>query len=44
MEEKIVEGNENMEKAMRQEQKLLKATSELEQRRREQANLQQELA
>jgi len=36
MEEKILEGDKNMEKALRQEQKLIKATSELEQRRRDQ--------
>jgi hypothetical protein len=34
MEEKIVQGNEHLEKAMRQEQKLMKATAELEERRR----------
>lgn len=43
MEEKILEGDKNMDKALRQEQKLIKATSELEQRRRDQAQLQQEL-
>lgn len=37
MEEKIVQGNEVLEKAMRQEQKLLKAAAELEERRRAQA-------
>ena len=39
MEEKIVQGNEVLEKAMRQEKKLLKAAAELEERRRNQAAL-----
>ena len=38
-----MQGNEHLEKAMRQEKKLLKAAAELEQRRRDQAQLEMEL-
>ena len=36
MEEKLLQGNEAMQKVMKQEQKLLKTTAEIEERRRNQ--------
>ena len=44
MEEKLLRGNEEMEKAMKQEQKLLKSKAELEERRRQQLAMEQDLA
>ena len=44
MEEKLLRGNEEMEKAMKQEQKLLKSKAELEERRRAQLAMEQDLA
>lgn len=43
MEEKLLRGNEEMEKAMKQEQKLLKSKAELEERRRQQLAMEQDL-
>jgi hypothetical protein len=43
MEDKLLQGTEDMQKAMKQEQKLLKSRAELEKRRREQLQLEQEL-
>lgn len=43
MEGKLLQGTEVMKKAMKQEQKLLKSKAELEERRRQQLLLQQEL-
>ena len=43
MEEKLLRGNEEMEKAMKQEQKLLKTKAELEERRRQQLAMEQDL-
>lgn len=43
MEEKLLRGNEAMEKAMKQEQDLLKTKAELEDKRRNQLRLEQEL-
>jgi kinesin family protein 3/17 len=43
MEEKLLHGSEAMEKALKQEQDLLKTRSELEQRRIQQMKLEQEL-
>lgn len=44
MEEKLLVGNEEMERAMKQEQKLLKSKAELEERRRAQLQMEQEIA
>jgi len=44
MEEKLLRGNEEMEKAMKQEQKLLKSKAELEERRRQQLAMEQDLS
>lgn len=44
MEEKLLRGNEDMEKAMKQEQKLMKSKAELEERRRAQLAMEQDLA
>lgn len=43
MEEKLLQGNEAMQKVMKQEQKLLKTTAEIEERRRNQLIMEQEL-
>lgn len=43
MEEKLLRGNEEMELAMKQEQKLLKSKAELEERRRAQLAMEQDL-
>ena len=43
MEEKLLRGNEEMERAMKQEQKLLKSKAELEERRRAQLAMEQDL-
>jgi len=43
MEEKLVHGSEAMEKAMKQEQEIIKTKSQLEEKRREQLRIQQEL-
>lgn len=43
MEEKLLHGNEAMEKAMKQEQDLLKSKAELEEKRILQVRLEQEL-
>ena len=43
MEEKLLHGTEAMEKAMKQEQDLMKTRSELEEKRRNQLRLEQEL-
>ena len=43
MEEKLLRGNEAMEKAMKQEQDLLKTKSELEEKRRNQLRIEQEI-
>ena len=43
MEEKLLHGSEAMEKALKQEQDLLKTKSELEERRIQQMRLEQEL-
>ena len=44
MEGKLLQGTEVMKKAMKQEQKLLQSKAELEERRRQQLQLEQELA
>lgn len=43
MQEKLLRGDEAMEAAMKQEQKLLKSQADLEERRREQVRLDQEI-
>lgn len=43
MEEKLLHGSEAMDKAMRQEQELLKHKAELEDQRREQLKLEQDI-
>ena len=43
MEDKLLQGNEDMERAMKQEQKLLKSKAELEERRRMQLAMEQDL-
>ena len=43
MEEKLLRGNEEMERAMKQEQKLLKSKAELVERRRAQLAMEQDL-
>jgi hypothetical protein len=43
MEEKLISGTEAMEQAMRQEQQLLQTKCELEDKRREQVRMAQEL-
>ena len=43
MEEKLLHGSEAMEKAMKQEQELLKTKNEIEEKRREQIRIAQEL-
>jgi hypothetical protein len=43
MQEKMLRGDEAMEAAMKQEQKLLKHQAELEERRRQQVKLAQEV-
>jgi hypothetical protein len=43
MEEKLLRGSEAMEQAMKQEQELLKTKSQLEEKRREQLRIAQEL-
>jgi len=43
MEDKLLQGTEVMQKAMKQEQKLLKSRADLEMRRRQQLQLEQEL-
>lgn len=43
MEEKLLQGNEAMQKVMKQEQKLLKTTAMLEERRRQQLLMEQDL-
>ena len=43
MEEKLLRGSEAMEQAMRQEQELLRAKAQVEERRREQIKMAQEI-
>ena len=43
MQEKLLQGDEAMEKAMKQEQKLLKTKAEIEERRRQQLMMEQDL-
>ena len=43
MEEKLISGTEAMEKAMQQEQQLMRTRVELEEKRREQLRIQQEV-
>jgi hypothetical protein len=43
MEEKLLHGSEAMEQAMKQEQELLKAKSQLDEKRRDQLRIAQEL-